>query len=290
MNRSESEPVRAQTARSQPGREDAGGATERGGAPRRSYGRYLGVLAVAILAVVAINSELRGSDEVAGVAPGHTVPPFAVPLARGTLTGAADVATHANDGAAGRVPACAERGAQILNMCELYERGPVVLALFIDTGSCPQVLDEMQALAARFPQVGFAAVALKGERGPLLALMRAHGLTRVQVGFDEEGALAGLYKLATCPQVSFVLPGGVVQSPALLSTPSPTTLRARVAALVAASRARESRMHASTASVSRVREPWERASTGGVTGVVVVGARSRQRASGRGVVMIEGRT
>lgn len=275
MNRSESEPVRAETARSRSGREDAGGAAAHGGAPRRHYGRYLGVLAVAILAAVAINSELRGSEEVAGIAPGHTVPPFAVPLARGTLTGAADVATHANDGAAGRVPACAERGAQILNMCELYERGPVVLALFIDAGSCPQVLDQMQALAARFPQVGFAAVALKGERGPLLALMRAHGLTRVQVGFDEEGTLAGLYKLATCPQVSFVLPGGVVQSPALLSTPSQATLRARVAALVAASRARESRTHVPTAGVAGARESRTQASTAGVAHVRESQARDR---------------
>ena len=207
--------------------------------PRRPYGRYLGVLAVAIVVVVAINSTLRGSNEVAGIAPGHKVPPFAVPLVQGTLTGAADVATHADDGTAGKVPACAERGSQILNICELYEHGPVVLALFVDAGSCPRVLDDMQALSMRFPEVGFAAVALKGERGPLLELMRAHGLTRVRLGFDEEGTLAGLYKLATCPQVSFVLPGGVVQSPALLSTPSRATLRARVAALVVAARARD---------------------------------------------------
>jgi hypothetical protein len=129
------------------------------------------------------------------------------------------------------------------------------------------VLDEMQSLAPRFPGVGFAAVALKGERGPLLALMRTHGLTRVQVGFDEEGTLAGLYKLATCPQVSFVLPGGVVQSPALLSTPSQATLRARVAALVAASRARGSRAHASTTGASPARfagvQPPNRASARG---------------------------
>lgn len=205
----------------------------------RPYGRYIAALVVVILVLAAIHGAVSGSDDAAGIAPGHPAPPFAVPLAAGTLTGAADVATHANDGAAGRVPACAERGPRILNMCELYDRGPVVLALFIDAGSCARVLDRMQAIAAQFPEVGFAAVALKGERSALRRLIRAHDLTRVQVGLDEEGTLAGLYKLATCPQVSFVLPGGVVQSPALLSTPSQAALRARVAGLVAASRAHD---------------------------------------------------
>lgn len=203
----------------------------------RKYGRYVGVLALAILVLITINAILTKPNGARGIEPGHTVPPFAVPLASGSLTGAADVATHANDGAAGLVPACAERGAGILNICELYERGPVVLALFVDASSCPAVLSDMQTLARELPGVGFAAVAIKGERKALLALIRKRGLTRVQLGFDEEGTLTGLYRMASCPQVSFLLPGGVVQSPALLSTPSPATLRARVAALAAAARA-----------------------------------------------------
>ena len=59
------------------------------------------------------------------------------------------------------MPACAERGARILNVCQLYEQGPVVLALFVDAGSCPAVLSEMQALAPAFPGVRFAAVAIR---------------------------------------------------------------------------------------------------------------------------------
>lgn len=208
--------------------------------PRR-YSRYVGVLALAILVLITINTLVTKPHGAKGIEPGHRVPPFAVPLAAGTLNGAADVATHANAGAAGRVPACAERGPGILNICELYERGPVVLALFVDAGSCPAVLSDMQALASAFPNVGFAAVAIKGERKALLALMRKRGLTRVQVGFDEEGALMGLYDMASCPQVSFVRPGGIVQSSALLSTPSRATLRARVKALVAAAAATQTR-------------------------------------------------
>jgi hypothetical protein len=233
------EPRRPGTGAGGPGAGGYGGpgaGSPLGDYPRR-YGRYAGLLGVLIVVLIVINTALTKPTGVRGIEPGRTVPPFAVPLALGTLTGAADVATHANDGAAGRVPACAERGAQILNICELYEHAPVVLALFVDGGSCPAVLSQMQALAARFPGVGFAGVAIKGEREPLLKLMRERGLTRVQVGLDSEGTLTSLYEMASCPQVSFVLPGGVVQSPALLTTPSQAVLRTRVSELQAAAKA-----------------------------------------------------
>jgi hypothetical protein len=163
--------------------------------------------------------------------------PFAVPLALGTLTGDANVATVAGQGAAGDLPACSVRGPQILNICQQYEAGPVVLALFVAGGSCATVLSEMQSLAPSFPGVRFAAVSIRGERAAIRKLIHAKGLT-YPVGFDADGALAAIYKLATCPQVTFGYPGGIVQSKALLTTPTPAQLRSRVSQLVAASRAR----------------------------------------------------
>ena len=208
-----------------------------GSHPRR-YGRYVGLLGVVILVLITINTVLTKPNGAKGIEPGFPIPPFAAPLVVGSLNGDVNDATHANEGSAGDTPACEVRGRGVLNVCELYERGPLVLALFVNGGSCPAVLEDMQALAASFAGVSFAAVAIKGERKPLLKLMRKHGLTSVRVGFDSDGILAGLYKVASCPQVSFVLPGGVVQSPALLVTPSRRTLSARVAGLVAAAKAR----------------------------------------------------
>jgi hypothetical protein len=205
-------------------------------APPR-YGRYVGLLAVLILALITVNTIVTKPNGDKGIEPGHVVPPFAVPLAVGDLPGDADVATSADQGAAGRVPACQERGSQILNVCQLYERGPVVLALFVDSGSCPAIVSDLQALAPSFPGVQFAAVAIKGESAALRRLVRTRGLS-LPVGIDRDGALAALYKVATCPQVTFAYPGGLVQSRALLSRPAPATLRARVSELVLASRAR----------------------------------------------------
>ena len=202
--------------------------------PEPRYGRYVGLLALVILVLITINTVVTKPNGAKGIEPGYTIPPFAAPLALGTLTGDVNVATRADEGSAGRTPACAVRGPGVLNVCALYRGRPLVLALFVDAGSCPDVLGQMQALVGAFPTVSFAAVAIKGERGPLLMLMRKRGLTGVRVGIDRDGVLASLYRVASCPQVSFVLPGGIVQSPALLATPSPQTLRARVAELVAA--------------------------------------------------------
>jgi len=205
-------------------------------APPR-YGRYVGLLALLILALITVNTIVTKPNGDKGIEPGHPLPPFAVPLALGSVVGDADVATSADQGAAGRVPACQERGPQILNVCQLYERGPVVLALFVDSGSCPAVVSDLQALVPSFPGVQFAAVAIKGQRAALRRLVHTRGLS-LAVGVDRDGALAGLYKVATCPQVTFAYPGGLVQSRALLSRPAPATLRARVSQLVAASRSR----------------------------------------------------
>jgi hypothetical protein len=205
--------------------------------PQR-YGRYFALRGALIVVSTTINTVLTNPNGARGVEPGRRIPPFAVPLAIGTVRGDADVATHADAGSAGRTPACSERGVGILNICALYEAGPVVLALFVDASSCPQVLDDMQALAPQFPGVGLAAVAIKGDRSSLRRLIAKRALTSVQVGFDKDGVLAGLYKLVSCPQVNLVLPGGLVQSHALLSRPSRATLRARVRALVDAATGR----------------------------------------------------
>jgi hypothetical protein len=222
------------------GRRGGGGAQgDPGEQARRSArrGRLLGTVFIVALAALIAVALLHKPGGLTGVDPGKQMPPFAVPLANGTLVGDANIATHAHEGESGNVPACTVRGSQVLNICELGERGPVVLALFVNGSSCPRVLGEMQALKGSFPGVQFAAVSIKGSRSGLLRLIARQGLT-FPLGLDEDGALASLYKVLGCPQVNFAYPGGRVQSRALLNTPTSAQLRSRVAALVAASRAR----------------------------------------------------
>lgn len=206
--------------------------------PRGSrYGWFVGVVALLILALITVNTIVTNPNGSRGIAPGHQLPPFAVPLALGSLKGDANIATRPHQGSAGNRPACSVRGPQVFNICQLYERGPVVLALFVASGSCPQVLDDMQRMSPAFPGVQFGAVAIGGNRGHVRSLIRTHGWT-FPVGYSRDVAVANLYKLATCPQVTLAYPGGTVAQEALLSRPAPSVLRADVASLVAGARAR----------------------------------------------------
>ncbi|HSZ69222.1 MAG TPA: hypothetical protein VK756_02560 [Solirubrobacteraceae bacterium] len=203
----------------------------------RRYGRWVGALAIVILALITLNTVLTKPNGAAGLAPGAALPPFAVPLASGDLRGAANVSTGVSGRGGAKSRACAVRGPRILNICALYESGPLVLALFIDASGCARILTDMQTLVPQFPGVRFAAVSIKGDRGALRALVHKQGLS-FPVGIDEEGTLVALYKTASCPQVTFAYPGGVTQGKALLLRPPLATLRARVEELVAGSRAR----------------------------------------------------
>lgn len=202
------------------------------------YGRWIGALGVAVVLAITVITILTKPKGAAGIEPGERAPPFAVPLvsANGKEYDANVSLKYGQAGA--KVPAaCDVRSAGALNICSLYEHGPVVLALFTDSESCPSVLETMQQLAPSFPGVAFVAVAVHNGRSAVRKLVAREHIA-LPVGYDAEGTLAGVYRLATCPQVSFIEQGGIVQSKALLLAPSRGTLRARVRALVAASEAR----------------------------------------------------
>jgi hypothetical protein len=201
------------------------------------WARYVAVVGLTALVGVTIYAELTRTGSTIGLRAGERLPPFAAPLVPGGPPGDVNVAVKPNEGQAGRRPACQVRGPGVLNVCQLYERGPLVLALFIDAGSCAQVLARMQALEPSFPGVGFAAVAIKADRASLAKLVRSRRV-RVPVGVDSDGILPSLFRMASCPQLTFAYPGGVVQGASLFQTPSLGALRARVAQLVRAARAR----------------------------------------------------
>src|SRR5271163_1697487 len=67
----------------------------------RRYGRYVGILGVLIVVLITINTVLTKPNGATGIEPGKPLAPFAVPLARGNVNGDSDVATHADEGAAG---------------------------------------------------------------------------------------------------------------------------------------------------------------------------------------------
>jgi len=233
-------PGREQTPAPPPNPAQTGPVPPPAGPAGSRYGWFFGLLVVLIVGYITLNTAITKPHGSRGPDPGSSLPAFAVPLALGNLNGDADVATRAGQGEAGRVPACQERGPGILNSCQLTERGPVALGLFLPAGGCPRVMDELASLQRSFPGVQLAGVAIRGNRSDVRALVRKHGWT-FPVGWDRDGAVFNLYQMAVCSQVTLADRGGRVDGHSLLGAPSLATLRARLAALAATDAARTGR-------------------------------------------------
>ena len=100
-------------------------------------------------------------------------------------------ATSPRAGRARRAKACDVRGPDILNSCELAERGPVVLAFFATRSKrCDATRSTCStACAGASPTSAFAAD--RGARRPRATcapLVRKHGW-RLPVGYDHDGAV-----------------------------------------------------------------------------------------------------
>ena len=171
----------------------------------RRPGRIVGVLAVAALVYISLNSLRTEGPGSRGVPAGAPLPPFAAPLALSDLDGDANVSDRA----------CAVRGPRVLNVCELAERGPLVLAFFAEPAErCDDQIDRLDRVRPRHPDVGFAAVAIRGDREELRRRVRDRGWG-LPVGYDRDGAVANAYAVAVCPTIVFADRGGTVTSTAL---------------------------------------------------------------------------
>jgi hypothetical protein len=157
-------------------------------------GWLVGAVAVVVLAYITVNTLRTEGLDPRGLAPGTRLPPFAAPLATSTSDAGANVAAGA----------CEVRGRDVLNVCELQERGPVVLALVVRAaGDCERQIDVLDRLAPRFAGVAFAAVAVRDDDDELRALARERGWS-VPVGRDPDGVVANRYGLgAICPLLTF---------------------------------------------------------------------------------------
>ena len=91
--------------------------------PRGSrYGWFVGVVALLVIALITVNTISTTPNGSRGVATGQPLPPFAVPLALGTLNGDADMR-----------PPCslAQHDPRALNVCLIARHTPLVLAFFV---------------------------------------------------------------------------------------------------------------------------------------------------------------
>jgi hypothetical protein len=185
------------------------------------------VLAFAYITLNTIRTQAPGSR---GIAAGEPLPPFAAPLALSPLDGDANLATKPGQGGQGDRPACEVRGPQILNSCQLAERGPVAIAFVAArSGACDRQVDALERVRSDFPDISFAAVGIRGDREDLRRTIRRRGW-RLPVAWDRDGGVANAYAVAVCPTVTFAYKGGRVQGTSLAMLDG-AALRRRLEAL-----------------------------------------------------------
>lgn len=165
----------------------------------RKYQRMIGAFGLALVIAFSIYLYVRGGNGTPGEGPGQRLSKFVAPLATSNL---ASVAANAH-------PVCnpARPATRGLNVCD---RQPIVLALFaVNAKPCIEQVDTLQQVAARFPKVQFAAVAVDASRSATRKLVRQHHWT-IPVAYDESGVIGQLYGVEVCPLVELARAGGVV--------------------------------------------------------------------------------
>jgi hypothetical protein len=211
---------------------------------RDRYSIAVGVIFVAIVAVALIHGvpgggETLGLDEQEAHWP---LPEFAVPDAAGRLEGDANVAQ--DDCAVGelpcpadarRTPACRIETPGAIRVCDLFDRPLVISFWFSKGGDCVEQQDVVSRVFSRYGgRVHFLSLDVRDDRDTVRELIRQRGW-RMPVGYDRDGAVAGVYHVGGCPTFAYVYPGGTLES-ASIGELSAAQLGERVDALLEASR------------------------------------------------------
>jgi len=191
---------------------------------RDRYSIVVGLIFLAVIVVATVNTiggggggETLGLDRLPSRWP---LPEFAVPEGAGELEGDANVAQDDCETASipcpegsRRTPACRIDPAEAIRVCDLFDR-PLVISFWFSKGSseCVAQQDLVERVYRRYRgRVGFLSLDIRDDRGTLRDLIRQRGWT-MPVGYDRDGAVAGLYGIGLCPTFAYVYPGGTLQS------------------------------------------------------------------------------
>jgi hypothetical protein len=213
------------------------------------YSIVVGLFFAAIVAIALINGVPGGGGGTLGLdEQPHRwpLPEFAVPVAAGTLEGDANVAQDDCSAAAlpcpedaRRAPACRVRTAGAIRVCDFFDR-PLVISFWFSKGGgdCVDQQGVVSQVYSRYRgRVNFLSLDIRDDRDTVRELIRG-GDWKMPVGYDRDGAVAGLYRVGICPTFAYVYPGGTLES-ASIGTLSTGGLSERIERLLRAAQRAE---------------------------------------------------
>ncbi|HEX7243998.1 MAG TPA: TlpA disulfide reductase family protein [Solirubrobacterales bacterium] len=208
----------------------------------------MGLIFGAVILVAVVHT-LRGGEEgtlgLDRLEARWALPEFAVPRAAGSLEGDANVAqddceTSADPcpESARRTPACRIHTPGAIRVCDFFGRPLVISFWFSRGGNCVTQQDEVNRVYSRYrDRVGFLSLDVRDDRDEVRETIQRRGW-RMPVGYDRDGAVAGLYRVGGCPTFAYVYPGGALQD-ASVGELTAAQLEAHVESLLRATRAAE---------------------------------------------------
>lgn len=216
---------------------------------RDRYSILVGLLFLAVIVVATVDTigggggggETLGLDRLPSRWP---LREFAVPAGGGELEGDANVAqddcgTSAVPCPQGseRTPACRIETPGAIRVCDFFDR-PLVISFWFSRGGCIEQQDVVETVFRRYRgRVGFLSLDIRDDRDTLRELISQRGWT-MPVGYDRDGAVAGLYGVGGCPTFAFAYPGGTLHS-ASIGDLDAAQLSARIDRLLGATAAAE---------------------------------------------------
>jgi thiol-disulfide isomerase/thioredoxin len=188
--------------------------------PGRRYSLFVGIAFVAIAIFALVNSLSTDEGGLLGSDPadaGSALAPFSAPDALGSLTGDANVFQDDCESSRNpcppddeRTPACEVDGADVIRVCDLFDRPLAISFWFTRGGDCLPSQDAFDSVAERYgDRVNFLSVNVRDERAEVREIVEERGWS-VPVGHDADGAVANLYRVGGCPTAALAYPGGIL--------------------------------------------------------------------------------
>jgi hypothetical protein len=181
--------------------------------PGNKYAWVVGIVMLMLVAVALFVRTIPNSGEsLFGPTPGKRAPAFALPLAVGSVEGDANLCQRrpCPEGT-GRIPACAVKLPDVMNICRLW-KGPLVLTFIVDRGAdCFPQVDRTERVRTRIPGVTFATVYFsQKDRDEVRQIIRGRRWKQ-PVGFETgNGDVTARYGVGVCPTTVFMRKGGIV--------------------------------------------------------------------------------
>jgi hypothetical protein len=172
----------------------------------RPYSIGIGILFLGFIVFAGINTVTNDSPGPVGLAEGKELPPFAAPSATGSLEGDSNV---------DKKKACSIQVRDAIRICDYFDHPLVLVAWFSKCGGhCVPVLDAVERIRGRFPNVGFVGLDIRNSLDEARKSVEEHGWG-FPMAVDRDGAVGLLYSVGVGPTTFFAYPGGVLAGKAL---------------------------------------------------------------------------